>query len=76
MKTNKYKYFKVIQQHFGQGWEDVSVYTTNSQFKVQGQVFETLKSGRQIELCPCSLDLIEYKLQGYPTRVINRKQLA
>ena len=31
MKTNKYNYLKVIQQNYGQGWEDVSEYETNSQ---------------------------------------------
>jgi len=30
MKTNKYTYLKVIQQNYGQGWEDVSEYETNS----------------------------------------------
>tara|TARA_R110002126_G_scaffold195662_1_gene343445 strand:- start:123 stop:323 length:201 start_codon:yes stop_codon:yes gene_type:complete len=28
-RVNKYSYVKVIQQHYGQGWEDNSEYTLN-----------------------------------------------
>ena len=62
MKTNKYTYLKVIQQNYGQGWEDVSEYETNSQFITKDR--ELLKH-----------DLKEYRLTGYPTRVIQRKEL-
>jgi len=31
-KSNKYTYLKVIQQNYGQGWEDVSQYETGSDF--------------------------------------------
>ncbi len=60
MKT-KYTYIKVIQQHFGT-WEDVSEYETNSQGTPKDSLL--LKS-----------DLKEYKLMGYPVRVIRRKAL-
>jgi hypothetical protein len=77
MKTNKYNYLKVIQQHFGQGWEDVSEYETDSTGTVteMSDKFRTLKSGRQIKITLLSHDLREYKTLGYPTRVIRRKEL-
>ncbi len=62
MKTTKYIYLKVIQQNYGQGWEDVSEYETNSQGITKDS--ELLKH-----------DLKEYRLMGYPTRVIQRKEL-
>lgn len=78
MKTNnKYNYINVIQQHYGQGWEDVSEYEANSQgvsTEMSGQ-FVTLKSGSKRELTLLSHDLREYRLTGYPTRVIFRKEL-
>jgi hypothetical protein len=61
MKT-KYTYLKVIQQYYGQGWEDNSEYITNSQGTVKDNIL--FKS-----------DLKEYKFTGYPTRVIQRKVL-
>jgi len=60
MKTNKYSYNKVIQQNYGQGWEDVSQYETNSQ-------------GTTKDKSLLMHDLKEYRLLGYPTRVIFRK---
>lgn len=30
MKINKYKYLKVIQSYFGNGWDDESIYFTDS----------------------------------------------
>ena len=30
MRINKYNYFNVIQQNYGQGWEDVSFYESKS----------------------------------------------
>ena len=62
MKTNKYNYFKVIQQNYGQGFEDVSEYQTNSKGTTKDR--ELLKH-----------DLKEYRLMGYPTKVIQRKTL-
>ena len=32
-QANKYTYLKVIQQSTGQGWEDVSEYETDSQYR-------------------------------------------
>jgi hypothetical protein len=78
MKSNKYNYSKVIQQSFGQGWEDVSEYESNSQgivTEMSGK-FTTLKSGRKIEISAIKHDLAEYRLLGYPTRVIFRKTLV
>lgn len=62
MKTTKYNYLKVIQQHYGNGWEDVSEYETNSAgYEKHGITFVN--------------DLREYRLMRYPTRVIRRKEL-
>jgi len=63
MRTNKYNYLKVIQQNYGQGWEDVSEYETNSQGVTKDS--NLLKH-----------DLKEYRLMGYNTRVIKRKELV
>lgn len=59
----KYEYSKVIQQNYGNGYEDVSMYKTNST--------NTIKD--KSELNCFRNDLKEYKLMGYPTRVINRR---
>ena len=59
MKTNKNTYLKVIQQNYGQSWEDVSEY-------------ETTSNGKTIDKGLLTHDLKEYKLLGYPTRVIKR----
>ena len=78
-KANKYTYEKVIQQHFGQGWEDVSDYETNStgqlteENKKSGKFKTDIKTGRQRELTLLAHDLIEYLFTGYPTRVVSRK---
>lgn len=76
MKTNKYTYLKVIQQNYGQGWEDVSEYETNSQ-GMPKEFHEYPKvngvSKRKISLL--RHDLKEYQLTGYSTRVISRKEL-
>jgi hypothetical protein len=62
MKNNKYLYFKVIQQNYGQGFEDVSEYEANS-------------NGTAKDKALLIHDLKEYRLTGYSTRVIFRKQL-
>lgn len=62
----KYKYIAVIQQYYGQGWEDVSEYETTS----TGHAIEREESGKST----LSHDLKEYRLTGYPTRVINRRE--
>ena len=62
--ARKYEYYAVIQQNYGQGWEDVSKYATTSQGihleKHQGKPL--LKH-----------DLKEYRLTGCPARVVNRR---
>jgi len=77
-KPNKYNYLRVIQQNYGQGWEDVSTYETDSTFTKleKSDKFEETKGGRKIKIyySLLTLDIREYKLLGYPTRVINRKE--
>lgn len=77
MRTNKYNYLKVIQQNYGQGWEDVSEYETNSQGTPKEFVQTKMASGNFINTKTSLLshDLKEYRLTGYSTRVINRKEL-
>jgi hypothetical protein len=68
----KYTYKKVIQQHFGNGWEDVSEYHANS----TGQATEK-NDDKDPNSKPGSLllhDLTEYKRIGCPTRVIFRRE--
>jgi hypothetical protein len=61
----KYNYFKVIQQYYSEsyGWEDVSFYETDS-------TFYQPKNEREL----LTHDLKEYRLTGYPTRVIRRRE--
>lgn len=61
MRTKKYEYLKVIQQHFGQYWEDVSEYEAKSN--------GTAKDKKLL-----LHDLREYRLTGYPTKVIFRRE--
>ena len=52
LKPKKYNYFKIIQQHYGQGFEDVSYYQCNSlgeKLDLSGQ-FKEFKNGRKREL--------------------------
>ena len=77
MKQNKFSYYSVIQQNYGQGWEDVSHYETNSKylnFQKSG-VMATNSKGKKYERSLIAYDLSEYRLTGYPTRLINRKEL-
>ena len=62
MRANKYQYRKVIQQNYGFGWEDVSEYEAKS-------------NGNTIDKSLLIHDLKEYRLTGYATRVIFRKEL-
>lgn len=62
MRANKYKYLRVIQQNYGCGWEDVSEYEANSSYNAKDR--KLLVN-----------DLREYRLMGYNTRVISRKEL-
>jgi len=81
MKNNKYNYLNVIQQNYGQGWEDVSEYEANSAGKCIGESLHSGKfvinqrTGKQRELTLLTNDLIEYDKTGYATRVIFRKEL-
>ena len=77
MKTTKFDYYKVIQQHYGHGWEDVSHYEANSLGEVKemsGKFIET-KTGLKLQISLLKHDLKEYRLTGYATRVIFRKEL-
>ena len=73
----KYKYSKVIQQNYGQGFEDVSEYKTNSQF-IPMEMSDKLhisSSGKSRVQSLLLFDLKEYRLMGYSTRVISRRVL-
>jgi hypothetical protein len=76
MKT-KYRYIKVIQQYFGT-WEDVSEYKCTSQgLNLEFETEKTASGGiiPNIKKPLIKNDLKEYKLMGYPVRVIRRKEL-
>lgn len=75
MRQNKYNYLNVIQQNYGQGWEDVSEYDADSKGRSIEQVSRLNKHGRKQNFSLCSEDAKEYRLMGYPTRVIFRKEL-
>lgn len=78
MKTTKYNYLKIIQQNYGHGWEDVSEYQTDSVGRPTEFVTEKYASGQYRPNKQRSLlnhDLKEYRLTGYSTRVIRRKEL-
>lgn len=81
MKQNKYNYLNVIQQNYGQGWEDVSEYEADSKGRSindslhSGKFVTNPKTGRERELTLLQHDLNEYCLTGYSTRVIFRKEL-
>lgn len=77
MKQNKYNYFLVIQQNYGHGWEDNSQYLAKSDktpIEKSGK-FRKLKSGLEIPISLFAHDLAEYRLTGYSTRYIFRKEL-
>lgn len=80
MKKNKFNYLLVIQQNYAGYWEDVSEYEATSTGDCKERTNKTFVSkntglliNRSISLC--SLDADEYRLMGYPTRVIFRKEL-
>lgn len=75
MKTNKYTYIKIIQQYYNQGWEDVGEYETDSQGYPKEMTTIRAKGTRKGFLSLLAHDLKEYRLMGYATRVIQRKQL-
>ena len=76
MKENKYIYLEVIQQNYGQGWEDVSQYETNSQGtpKEWNNKPHITPQGNERRQSLLKHDLKEYRLLGYPTRVVKRKE--
>ena len=73
MKTLKYNYIKVIQQNYGQGFEDVSEYITNSQGYPIGTTTIVDLGTKKGFITLLAYDLIEYRLLGYATRVVNRR---
>lgn len=77
MKQNKYNYYLVIQQNYGHGWEDNNLYPcTSSGAPIEkSHEFRILKSGTKIPLSLHAYDLREYRLTGYATRSIFRKEL-
>lgn len=65
MRTNKYTYYKVIQQNWDGQWDDVSPYITDSTGFI---------TDRKERLC-FKEDLKEYRNNGVPTRIIKRREL-
>lgn len=63
--TRKYEYHAVIQQHYGQGWADVSEYKITS----TGRHLERNIDGKPL----IRQDLKGYQEMGYPTRIIKRR---
>lgn len=76
--TRKYNYFSVIQQHYGQGWEDVSEYQTTASGRAKEFVKEKWNGGQYVDTKQTLLshDLKEYRLMGYPTRTVSRRELV
>ena len=78
-KKNKYEYLKVIQQNYGQGFEDVSDYEANSKgeaLEMSGK-FKELKRGGKREMSLLEYDLGEYTYKSpYATKVVFRKRIA
>ena len=77
MKKLKYSYSKVIQQNYGQGFEDVSEYVTNSQYIPieMSNKLHISSSGKSKVQSLLLFDLKEYRLMGYSTRVVQRRVL-
>lgn len=71
--SNKYEYFKVIQQHTSYGWEDVSHYETDSTFYPKEKSDKLSPTGKKESLL--SHDMREYRLSGGSYRVIGRREL-
>lgn len=76
-KETKYNYWNVIQQHYGQGWEDVSHYeaTSTGVSIEQTEINSKRRPGTKIKVSLLSQDLKEYQMMEYATRVIFRKEL-
>jgi len=62
---NKYEYYKVIQQNWGYGWDDVDFYETNSQF-----LFNSREERRTFMT---NLNLYRTE-QTAPVRIIERRE--
>jgi hypothetical protein len=62
--SNKYNYYRIIQQYCGGSWSDASHYETDSSYHHNKESRDLLKH-----------DLAEYRIMGYPVRVISRKEL-
>jgi hypothetical protein len=77
MTQNKYKYNLVIQQNYGQGWEDNSFYEcdSNGKPKEKTEYFKLTKYGTKIFMSLFAYDLGEYQKTRYSTRHIFRKEL-
>ena len=77
MKANKYNYLIVIQQFYGQSWEDVSEYEADSQYRnfEKSGSFYIDKRGIERQRSLIAHDIAEYRFTGYPTRIIHRKEL-
>ena len=65
MNGNKYTYYKVIQQNYGYGWDDVDFYETNSRY-----FFESVEDKKNFKE---NLRLYRTELP-YPVRVVHRKE--
>ena len=68
----KNTYYKVIQQNYGQGYEDVGFYETTSQGYPLEYTDKLLNEKFKIYQSLLSFDLKGYRELGYPTRVIRR----
>lgn len=77
MRKLKYSYSKVIQQNYGQGFEDVSEYVTNSQYIPieMSNKLHISSIGKSRVQSLLLFDLKEYCLMDYSTRVVQRRVL-
>jgi len=72
-KKGKYIYLLVIQQNYGQGWEDNSEYACNSNYYPYETERIILPNDKIRFVSLFSKDLKEYRLTGYSTRSIRRR---
>jgi hypothetical protein len=63
--ANKYTYYKVIQQNWGSGWDDVDFYETDSTYYMNRETRLQFKENLRLYR----------ENQPIPTRVIKRKEL-
>lgn len=62
---NKYTYYKVIQQNWGYGWDDVDFYECDSTGFMERETRESFKENLRLYRSE----------QPVPTRVIRRREL-